>query len=215
MAKKKITPEEQLLELVSKNDPQQSFQLGKKKRRELGKDFSVFFASCFKSIISLIRGIRIKSNLKNLNKALLVLCMSLFVYSLSGFIFQDASIQRLYTQASSKKYSISTEEAEQTPKAFLYYLEMVQRRNVFNPIELAREILEEKVVIKKDVSQIIKKFILVGISWSNEPVAMIEDQEKHKTYFLKKGDIIRDMEVKEILDDRVILFYEGSDLELL
>jgi len=215
MAKKKITPEEQLLELVSKNDSQQSFQLGQKKRRELGKDFFDFFDSCFKSIISLIRGIRTKSNLKNLNKVLLVLCMGLFVYSLSGFIFQDASIQRLYTKASYKKYSISTEEAEQTPKAFLYYLEMVQRRNVFNPIELAREILEEKVVIKKDVSQIIKKLILVGISWSNEPVAMIEDEEKHRTYFLKKGDIIRDMEVKEILDDRVILFYEGHDLELL
>ena len=215
MVKKKLTPAEQLLELVSDKDTQQSFQIGPKKKRVWRKVVFEVLSSRTNSLIFLIKNFRLKLTLKNLNKTLFISCIILFIYSLSGFVFQDISIKRVYKKARYTRYSGARKEVEKKPKAFLYYLEMVQRRNVFNPIELGREIIEKKVVKKKDLSKLIKEFTLVGISWSNEPVAMIEDQERKKTYFLKKGDILRDIEVKEILEDRVILIYEGFELELL
>jgi type II secretory pathway component PulC len=60
-----------------------------------------------------------------------------------------------------------------------------------------------------------KDFSLVGIAWSADPEAMVEDGKNKKTYFVKRGQPL-DSEVKvvTIFKDKVILTYKGKEFEL-
>jgi type II secretory pathway component PulC len=56
---------------------------------------------------------------------------------------------------------------------------------------------------------------LVGISWSNDPDVMIEDTQNHRTLFLKKGRLINnEIKVEAIFKDKVVLSYQGEEIEL-
>ena len=55
---------------------------------------------------------------------------------------------------------------------------------------------------------------LVGVDWGGIPVAMIEDIQTQKTYFVKKGESIKELTVMEIFRDRVKLRYDNKVIEL-
>jgi len=55
---------------------------------------------------------------------------------------------------------------------------------------------------------------LVGISHGEKPVAMIEQVSSRQTHFLNVGEVIGQLTIKEILDDRVVLQYGSQTLEL-
>lgn len=63
-----------------------------------------------------------------------------------------------------------------------------------------------------DPRALVKDLQLVGISFGEKPVAMIERQQQ--TYVLKVGESLGEFTVKEILKDRVILHVGNQDLEL-
>ena len=51
---------------------------------------------------------------------------------------------------------------------------------------------------------------LVGISWSDNPDAIIEDTKDTKTFFVKIGQKIGDVKVQAIFKDKVVLSYQGK-----
>lgn len=53
---------------------------------------------------------------------------------------------------------------------------------------------------------------MVGISWSDQPVAMIE--QRGQTFVVKQGETIGSAVVKDVQKDRVILTINGHDVEL-
>ncbi len=55
---------------------------------------------------------------------------------------------------------------------------------------------------------------LVGVDWSESPVALIEDLKTGKTYFARKNDKIKGARIKEIFKDHVAVFYQGQNEEL-
>ena len=55
---------------------------------------------------------------------------------------------------------------------------------------------------------------LVGVDWSDAPVALLEDTVSGKTYFVRKNDTVRGARVKEIQKDHVSLFMGGKMVEL-
>ena len=59
-----------------------------------------------------------------------------------------------------------------------------------------------------------KTLKLVGVSWGETPLAMIEDTAKRETSFLKAGQFINEIRVKAILKDRAILSYEDAEYDL-
>ncbi len=63
-----------------------------------------------------------------------------------------------------------------------------------------------------DPKELLRDVKLVGISWGEEPVAMIEQNQQ--TSFLKTGATIGPFTIKEILKDRVILRLGERDVEL-
>ena len=109
-----------------------------------------------------------------------------------------------------------------TNKDLTEYLTAVQRRNIFQPYEPKVEepspqAAPAPVEVKPKINDQAKDLKLVGISWQNSPdsaTAMIEDGATLVTSFVKQGDQIRGITIETIYADRVILKYEGDELDL-
>ncbi len=217
MAKRRITPEEQLLNLIEKKDKPGAVKF---KRR---RSFLLGFANLESLRLSLGRGIKqsfdvFKSglrepNLKVLNKFFFIFSFVLLSYSIAGFVFGRPSIENVYEKIQIPQEKELEEKVTPPARPFLHYLNMVRRRNIFNPVELKEP--EKAEVKEKRLQEIAKDLSLVGISWDKEPIAMIEDRAAKKTYFLKKGDSINKFKLDDILIDRVILILEGERIELM
>ena len=217
MAKKRPTPEEQLLNLIEKGGDAKTAKFKRKRKFFLGfgnlSRFGVSFKRAIgKSIANLKAGTR-EPNLKILNKVFLIICVVVGGYSITDFISKRPDIDKVYKKAEAVKYKEFEEKPAIEPGPFLYYLEMVQRRNIFSPITLKEA---KEVEVKEELlSEMAKDLKLVGISWGKEPQVMIEDEKAKKTYFLKAGDTINKLKIDTVLRDRVILSYEGKKIELM
>lgn len=100
-------------------------------------------------------------------------------------------------------------------KAVSDYLANIGQRNIFKPYEKkAVEITADVEADVNKISSLAKNFKLVGISWLDSPdtaSAMIEDTQTGNTYFLKVGDKVNNITIKNIYADRVILTHDGED----
>ena len=217
MAKQRLTPEEQLLKLIEKGSEPETAKIKRRTRfffsfRGL-KNLKYFLGNGInRFLIRLKAGLK-EPNLKVLNKVFLVLSAALLIYSIAGFIFDLPDVEKFYKKIQPVKEKRSLPKLIAKDRPFLHYLEMVRRRNIFSPIVLKET--EKPEIENKQLQEIAGALRLVGISWSREPIVMIENKNEKKTYFLKKGDRIIQFKVKDILKDRVILDYNGELIELM
>ena len=221
MAKNKLTPEEQLLNLIEKGE---DFTKLKGEQKKVSFLAFINLRKLWLFLPSLKRTLRAKlaklksggkePNLKVLNKVLIGVSIALIGYLITDFTFRRPDINQICEKISTAKgWSFFKEVPEAEVRPFLHYLEMVQRRNIFSPVML--KIKEDpEVKTKKIVDALIENLKLVGISWSREPQAMIEDKKARKTYFLKPGDTITKLKIEAVLKDKVILSYKGEKVEL-
>jgi len=216
MAKKRSTPEEQLLNLIEEDSGNNPLRKRKKGLFSGLGSLKIFFASLKRRLSSRISKLRTAArepNLKSLNKIIIAFSIVLLLYSVGDFFFRGANIERIYKKQQAQQVRKLEDEEIFVPRSFLYYLEMVQRRNIFSPIAL--QSAKAKEPPKEDLTKLSASLKVVGISWGRNPVAMIEDQAVKKTYFLKKNDSINQFKIKDVLKDRVILEYNGQTLELM
>lgn len=102
-----------------------------------------------------------------------------------------------------------------TLKQISEYLDNINKRNIFQPFE--KKAVEKATALPAEANNIAamaKDLKLVGISWLDSPAsasAMIEDTQTGITYFLKPGETIKEMTIKTIYADRVILSYQGEE----
>ncbi|MGE5279546.1 MAG: hypothetical protein ACM3L6_02225 [Deltaproteobacteria bacterium] len=68
--------------------------------------------------------------------------------------------------------------------------------------------------IQAAIQDIITNYKVVGIIWSEAPQAVIEDVKGGDTFMVNRGSMVKVARVKDILKDRVILSYDGMDVEL-
>lgn len=99
------------------------------------------------------------------------------------------------------------------------YLENIKRRNIFRPFEKKQEAQPMTAVVSstQKIEAILKELKLVGLSWLDTPESasvMIEDTVSGITYFYQQGDKVRELTIKAIYRDRVILTYEDEELVL-
>lgn len=103
----------------------------------------------------------------------------------------------------------------QTLNTVSYYLQKAKDRNIFAMADALIDKESEKKQKRSLMEEIVQNLRLVGISWSDDPVAIIEDTNRKQAFFLKKGQKINDLTVKEIYyKDKVILSYAGQEIEL-
>lgn len=100
-------------------------------------------------------------------------------------------------------------------KAASFYSEQVRERDIFR-IGGKKAKNEDAVAAPSSsaITDATQNLRLVGIAWSENPDAMIEDTSIPKTFFMKRGEKIGDIKIQAIFKDKVILNYEGQEIEL-
>ena len=100
---------------------------------------------------------------------------------------------------------------------FKNYLETLSKRNIFQPIEEKEESKVTEVTDTRAITEKSKDLKLVGISWLDTPEsasAMIENTTSGVIYFLKTGEKVNELVVKEIYAESVVLTFQEEELEL-
>jgi len=98
-----------------------------------------------------------------------------------------------------------------------HYVQALQNPNPFTGAGADVKV-EEPVVRTESAAQKLaemsKGLVVVGINRGAIPDAIIENSEQKKTFFVKAGDMVNDLKVKEVKRDTVVLTYEGEDVEI-
>ncbi|MFH1269743.1 MAG: hypothetical protein ABIH75_01615 [Candidatus Omnitrophota bacterium] len=221
---KPITPEKQLLRLIEDN---KEAAPGKKIEAKAIRHFSLSLFSFggwlgrfsfFKNKLKEGWGGQERLSLVDIGviNNSLILCIFIFTaYFVFNFSFSLRDLNKLPgldLKPQGAAGSSGLTEAPGLRQSVSYYLDKVINRDIFkmgpkNPL-IAKGGPSEKAI---EATQHLK---LVGISWSNNPDAMIEDSKAMRTFFLKRGQMIGDVKVEAIFKDKVILNYSGEDIEL-
>jgi hypothetical protein len=93
-----------------------------------------------------------------------------------------------------------------------YYQDKINRRDIFVRASQSRETAHP--AFSTQMEQYTASLKLVGISWSSDPDAMIEDSRQGKTYFVKKGSKVGELVVENILKEKVVLRYNKESFDL-
>jgi hypothetical protein len=98
---------------------------------------------------------------------------------------------------------------------FDYFSGQAASRNIFAPV--AKE--EPQAAAPKEegpkLEEVKAQLSLLGVIGGASPQVIIEDKRTQKTYFLNKGSSFDDIEVDDILENKVILIYKGKQFELV
>ena len=224
------TPEKKLLELIESPTGNTLREI-KKKRKRIGlvspgalKGRFSFFK---RFMSSSLEKHRVGFDIKKVNAVLIVCIIGLAVYLAWDWVDATAKLNEI-----SGLTSEPAEAQEQQAKPFLplsllkeisYYSQKVNSRNIFeldlktaSPEEGKSAAVEEKIITPKDeLMELTEYFVLVGVSWSDDPVAMIEDTDAKMTYFKRKGEEVeKGVRIKQIFIDKIILEYNGAEVEL-
>jgi type II secretory pathway component PulC len=217
----RLTPEKQLLKLIE--DPNNDIL---KKRSMRRKGISFLSPEALEARFSLFVNKLKKGfshdgalvfDLRLINRMLLV---ALLVLSGYFAFFLTQSILKI-GKADEFRPKIRPEHAAALPevtglKNLSHYLEKAIARDIFRPAseQIVEKPQEETKPASSQARQATGHLVLVGIAWSANPDAMIEDTKAQKTFFVKKGNRIGDIKVEAVLRDKVILSYEGEEVEL-
>ena len=69
-------------------------------------------------------------------------------------------------------------------------------------------------VTKSSIAELSKDYRLKGVVIVDEPEAIIEDARTQKSQFVKVGDSVGEMKVKEVREGAAVLSYYGEEKEM-
>lgn len=111
------------------------------------------------------------------------------------------------------KEKLSPESAEPEPgPSFQAYQKLLTEKNIFTAP--AGETKKSSVSEGPTLRELVKDLRLVGIVPGDEPQAIIEDKKNGQTLFLKKGEQIEGIEIRQIQDGRVVLGFGEETITL-
>ncbi len=160
--------------------------------------------------------------LKQLNRILSMAILGFFAILMINLLNEFQALQRKIQIKIDPNVMNNSVDIIPQVKHLSSYLSTLEVRNIFQPFEKKKD--EEKPVEPAQpvpkVSNLTEKLKLVGISWFDSPEtasAMIENTENGMTYFVHQGETVKDLKdvtVKAIYSDRVILSFENEDATL-
>ncbi|MEI8349280.1 MAG: hypothetical protein WCI77_03910 [Candidatus Omnitrophota bacterium] len=221
MGKDNISPEERLLAAIEKGD--KTAPPKAQENRSLS-GLKVFFGRFKARVVSAlplpgketdgVQSFDIIHVLKITNRAIGVLAAILLLILIIDMIFPSHNVTKIYASTSGTRNWQTQKKKVMPLDVFSIYQEAVRKRDIFNPV--TQNVLASNASGRPaQFQEATKDLSLVGIYWGETPEAMIEDTVAKKTYFLKRGDEIKGIKVKDILKDRVILQYRTEEIELM
>ena len=217
------TPEQQLLKLIEgQNKPGESGP-GKKPPKPKGRPFgglgALFAALAFwkRRAKKRSHAKRFSFGIAEMNKALIAATLLLTVYVVFDAGASARNLQRPPNFAPMKDIRPKSVKETVAPLAETsYYLQKVSSRDIFK--EGKKEAPKEETpspAAVAETAEAVQSLALVGISWSSNPDAIIEDKSKQRTYFVKRGQEAGDgVRVEAIFKDHVVVTYEDREYEL-
>ncbi len=152
-------------------------------------------------------------DLPRVNRALTVVMMVMGVGALSPFVMRPR-VDRLLSRVEERAVPAVAAPLEGL-RPLEEYLPRIVEQDPFRVGRAPSSMSAPDVTpgsLASDPRQLVSGLRLVGISWGEEPTAMIEQNQQ--TFFLKVGDPIAGFTVKDIHQDRVILRMGEQDVEL-
>lgn len=107
---------------------------------------------------------------------------------------------------------------EENLKPESHYVDALQNPNPFTGTAEELKVVEEVdrgPSASEKLADMAKGLVVVGINRGANPDAIIENTQEKRTFFVKAGDKVNEMTVKEIKHDTVVLSYEGQDIEVI
>jgi len=220
---KSITPEKQLLRLIEDQKGKSNPKIQTGAISHFG--LSLFSLTAWLGRVSFLKdrfrgGFSIDKfsllDIKIINSLLILCIFVLVVYLINNFYTSAASLKKtpgLELKASGEIKSLGLQEGSILKKAASYYLEKIALRDIFRRGAKSMSGAATKGPSEKAI-EATQSFKLVGISWSDNPDAMIEDTKAFKTFFVKRGTMIGEVKVEAIFRDKVVLSYKGEEVEL-
>ncbi|MCK4948069.1 MAG: hypothetical protein KAQ99_03615 [Candidatus Aureabacteria bacterium] len=228
--KRPFTPEKQLLKLIEDQTTAGDSQakLKKIKPHRIGMLSLGWWISRFSFLKERLKKRRLlrrktaRPDIKTINRALALLVFVLLVYSiyfvnnLYTSMINLKKLPRLDIEPGGREpFKESPAVLSSLRETGLYYLEKARERDIFKmgmkPTAETEEVTSSP---SSRIIQVTQNLGLVGISWSSDPDAMVEDKKALKTFFVKEGDMIGKVRVETILRDRLVLSFEGERTEL-
>ena len=157
------------------------------------------------------KGLR-QDAIKVISRAFLYLLMVVVAYLLFDYIWPKPSRVEIELPAP----EVVKEEPERKPpieiKPYGFYAKEIGRRELFMPLVSKEGKPEEAGTLK----ELAANLSLIGIVASDGRLqAIIEDKKQRKTYFFYKGDSVGEIEIKDVLEGKVILGYGDEELALM
>jgi hypothetical protein len=228
VADNSLTPEKQLLKLIE----EQSAQANTPKPAAaspvappvLKKDsFSVgvfraragFFKQYFDRVIRSWSG---PIDVKKVTAALTMLTAIAGAYFLMNTVilaWRLSALPQFSLKPAAEGAGTSLKAATQL-KPLAFYLEKVNSRDLFQlgvTVSTAQTPQAEKKK-QEEIAAFRSKYRIAGISWSDNPDAMVENTQTKKTSFVRRGQTIDAMKVIAIFKDKLVVNYEGAEFEL-
>jgi len=216
-----LTPEKQLLKLIE--EPQSRFSKNAVMRGKGATFFSLGglkgrFNFSKEALASFIRSWSGPVDTKKINIILTFISIAVGAYFIATSVFLALKLSVLPVFSFKQDSAASSGALKQVSqlKALTFYMEKVRTRDIFKlgAKEPAHAASQQPAADTAKQAEALSKYKLVGISWSDNPDAMIEDSAANKTYFLKRGQALDGVKVQAIFKDKVVLGYQGVEVEL-
>ena len=228
--KRDITPEKQLLNIIE--DPKAGDADNLKAKRLRRHSFSWLSLGALKGRISFAKNFFSNQFLRKDTQAFSIRSvnnmMTIVVVALAGFLIMNIATA-LMNMGGGRMFKVKSVSGGTTlmydikggfVKPLNGILLKIRGRDIFKMGELKKPqtqgvVAEEpKEDPRAKALEAVSHLRLVGISWSSDPDAMIEDTKAVRTFFVKTGQKIGKVTIEAIFKDKVILEVLGQEVEL-
>ena len=214
MSKDRLTPEEKLLQVIDNPaaaKPQGA--LGRLRRQASAS--SLGMGRWLDRLRSDRPGSGPMVTLRVVNRGLAIISGVLALAWLADFlVLRSEFLTRLEMVERTQLIAPTQMKAPSLPTLdFADVLEHTKARNIFTFVPHKVETPAPAASVVEDLSPYVAELKLVGIIWSDNPQAMIEQTKEEKTYLLGTGEMIGPLRIKNILREKVLLVSQTGDHE--
>ncbi|MDD2752185.1 MAG: hypothetical protein PHN59_03565, partial [Candidatus Omnitrophica bacterium] len=153
-----------------------------------------------------------KFDLRMATKTAAVACACFTIFWIFDFVRSGITLNKRFDKLVTESASAQIQE-KALPNLNVDMSELSQQlrsRNIFSFVP-TRAVAGE---FTTEVPVAITNYKLVGIMWSDNPQAMIEDTKEQKTYLLGNGEQLGQVKVKKIFRDKVVIGKDEQEWEL-
>jgi len=113
------------------------------------------------------------------------------------------------------KVVVRKEEPLLAQRPYSYYSGEIGKRDIFRPYTKPKPKLPPPPALKRvTLRELAAGLTLTGIILDRNPQVVIIDNKEKKTYFLNKGQFLKEIKIEDIIKGKVILSYQGERLDL-